>query len=951
MSLVLLFLWVASPVGQLDVAVRFDNDPQVGAPGSLPGSFVCLGGQVLFVAGNARLGCELWISDGTSAGTRVVKDIFPGPGSGLEARTPLYVHDDRLFFAADDGQHGRELWISDGTHEGTRRLGDLRPGHNGSDPGHFGSLGSEVVFLTRDSYRSWYSDGSGVHFHEYTYAVWASDGTPEGTRRLRSIPTGYGNEDQPVKAVGLLNGRWVWRVPSGHYSDQGYHRVPSVLVATDGTLAGTKTILTLEQAFPSEPWEISDVAIVNGSLLFFVRQNSADLPVLMKADGWSDHMTPISSLGAMSWTQLNDRLYFIPESAPGRVARTDGTSEGTILLPDLFDETSTWSLELVSSIGDTLAVDRKEFSDITVMSRLWFLDTEVLGAVPAQQEDLAVSGSMVQDPENEAAYFLGSSGGSFGIWRTQGSPESTERIHEMQPGEGIDVGGAIVFQGDLICAISTPEERGEPYRIGRDGSRRQVADIYDVPSPINLFAEGDQVFFTARAGVGPSHGMLADSMVGLYATSAHELKTTELAFMYSEFGNCEHVVSDVETTDSGIAFSLRGTCWISDGTVSGTQPVTVAGEATLLSLHHIPNKLAPHFLTFTSAGLFFADLRFAEGTAALACAPLDGPAPYRGNTCWIGDSIHVPSTENRPQPNAFLGPLCVVEPFLWMAHPSEDHWELSGVDLDRWDGLSTSFSELVESIHGFGNLQPTEMIAFRQGVLVTAVGDLETPKLMQCDGGGCEVVAEFPDARTLSGLETDGLDVWLVASFEDGVQALYASLTGDFEDRVPWATMACLDGAAIQHVTRMGAGFAFVGYEPGTGRELWFASPDKTELLVDLAPGEASSDPRDLVTDADRHIFFSAYHPDYGREPWQHDLHSGATRWIADLLPGIRSSCPTHLTWVQPHLFFAAKDEGSSAMFRFTPAVKDEWISEETGPFSRAGVRSLEMRGGARKAL
>ena len=37
------------------------------------------------------------------------------------------VADDRLFFAADDGIRGVELWSTDGTPEGTRLVDDLRP--------------------------------------------------------------------------------------------------------------------------------------------------------------------------------------------------------------------------------------------------------------------------------------------------------------------------------------------------------------------------------------------------------------------------------------------------------------------------------------------------------------------------------------------------------------------------------------------------------------------------------------------------------------------------------------------------------------------------------------------------------------------------------------------------------------------------------------------------------
>ena len=60
---------------------------------------------------------ELWTTDGTSAGTKMVKDIDPGAdGSAPEE---LHAFNGDIYFSADDGSHGRELWKSDGTAGGT----------------------------------------------------------------------------------------------------------------------------------------------------------------------------------------------------------------------------------------------------------------------------------------------------------------------------------------------------------------------------------------------------------------------------------------------------------------------------------------------------------------------------------------------------------------------------------------------------------------------------------------------------------------------------------------------------------------------------------------------------------------------------------------------------------------------------------------------------------------
>ncbi len=88
---------------------------------------VVFNGKYYFTGSTADAGKELWLTDGTQAGTMMVKDI--NPGSGGSNPDALMVAgpkgNEKLYFAADDGEHGIELWVSDGTAAGTNMVADL----------------------------------------------------------------------------------------------------------------------------------------------------------------------------------------------------------------------------------------------------------------------------------------------------------------------------------------------------------------------------------------------------------------------------------------------------------------------------------------------------------------------------------------------------------------------------------------------------------------------------------------------------------------------------------------------------------------------------------------------------------------------------------------------------------------------------------------------------------
>ncbi len=142
--------------------------------GHFPRDFVAMTGKLLFTLDASGSGRELWVTDGTAAGTAMVVDIKPGSlSSDPEGLVRL---GDSIVFSADDGVHGREPWVSDGTAAGTHLLVDVRPGSTTSDPAGFVELNGRVLFAANDG-----STGS---------ELWVTDGTTAGTNELVDLMPG-----------------------------------------------------------------------------------------------------------------------------------------------------------------------------------------------------------------------------------------------------------------------------------------------------------------------------------------------------------------------------------------------------------------------------------------------------------------------------------------------------------------------------------------------------------------------------------------------------------------------------------------------------------------------------------------------------------------------------------------------------------------------------------------
>lgn len=138
-------LWTSDGTRQGTYMVKDINQVRVVNPGSNPGSLTSVGNNLFFVVNDLEHGAELWLSDGTADGTRLVRDILPGPASSNPQN--LHAHEGKLYFAADNGVHGIELWSSEGSEQGTGMIADLAKGTVPSSPREFTSAGPTLFLV------------------------------------------------------------------------------------------------------------------------------------------------------------------------------------------------------------------------------------------------------------------------------------------------------------------------------------------------------------------------------------------------------------------------------------------------------------------------------------------------------------------------------------------------------------------------------------------------------------------------------------------------------------------------------------------------------------------------------------------------------------------------------------------------------------------------------------
>lgn len=204
---------------------------------------IVVGSKLFFTAQTTAAGEELWVSDGTPTGTKMVKDIV----SGANGSNPqwLCAVGNKCYFTATTATQGTELWVSDGTDVGTTLVKDIYSGTGSSTPFLLTSFGNKVLFFAMDT------DSELLPVVDATKAerwLWISDGTATGTTRIGDTPTketGYdGLHGKIIVTKDLSKAFFI-----GYSADFN-----ETLWITDGTVTGTKPIKDINPRTISGSW-------------------------------------------------------------------------------------------------------------------------------------------------------------------------------------------------------------------------------------------------------------------------------------------------------------------------------------------------------------------------------------------------------------------------------------------------------------------------------------------------------------------------------------------------------------------------------------------------------------------------------------------------------------------------------------------------------------------------
>lgn len=274
------------------------------------------GNKIFFNGRNDDTGVELYVTDGSPEGTRLIKDIYPGTGNGINAFGFRATYNNILYFAANNGINGTGLWRTDGTEEGTQLVKAINPIAQPEGKGTTVYNGF-LYFIANDATGR---------------CVWRTDGTEAGTIKVIILPT----TAEVNRGAFILGATESKLFLASEFTDNG--SLANTLWSSDGTQEGTVLIKT---------YEISgrhfEKILIKENFMYYTASDINSMYSLFRTDGTSQGTTLIKgNLGQSNYhasfiMSAGNYIYFglgddYNSDKTSQLYRTDGTMAGTTLL-------------------------------------------------------------------------------------------------------------------------------------------------------------------------------------------------------------------------------------------------------------------------------------------------------------------------------------------------------------------------------------------------------------------------------------------------------------------------------------------------------------------------------------------------------------------------------------------------------------------------------------------
>lgn len=283
------------------------KDINPGITGSYPKNFTVANNKLFFIT---DIDQKLYVCDGTPAGTTIIKNNGAIIFNGL---AQFAVLNNDIYFTSDNGTgSGYGMWKSDGTLAGTVLI---MPNIVSTIPGDYAVLNNTLFFSTDD----------GVHGTE----LWTTNGTAAGTGlviNLRADGAGVFSSGAPYNMINFKNKIYFTASDDMHGAE---------LFSSDGTAAGTQIV---KDIIPGIQGSLPLKSVIFKGDLYFSCSNGATTAGLWKSDGTPTGTTLVKQGGgndpflndAKFAPPFNDILYFVAnENQFYPLWQTDGTTAGT----------------------------------------------------------------------------------------------------------------------------------------------------------------------------------------------------------------------------------------------------------------------------------------------------------------------------------------------------------------------------------------------------------------------------------------------------------------------------------------------------------------------------------------------------------------------------------------------------------------------------------------------